>query len=329
MKTKWLLLTICLFITPALLSQEIATPSSDNRIKVAVLLSDGVTLIDFAGPMEVFHLAGMKVFTIGETGEPIQTACKMRIVPGFNLKSSPEPDIIVIPGGLATTPPMIEWVKNQSQKSDAVLSVCTGASFLAEAGMLDNLQATTYAPHLDHLQMMAPKAKIVYDQRVVDNGKIITAGGLSAGIDGAFHVVEKMMGKGRASEVAVNMEYNWNPQSDYVRPQLADLQSKIGFVIDEVIHPRLKKRTLAYEGDRSFWKFEYEVEPQKPLKAFAGQLAESLNQWGWRKSTGDLLKSQWGYQDDKKRNWNGKITLSEISGKTGWVLLTIDVKLES
>ncbi|HKZ21571.1 MAG TPA: DJ-1/PfpI family protein, partial [candidate division Zixibacteria bacterium] len=263
MKIKRFLLLIWLFNLTTVFAQQSTVPSSDSRIKVAVLISDGATLIDFTAPMEVFHLAGMQVFTVAEKSEPTQIASMMKIIPSYTLENSPEPDVIVIPGGLATTQSLIDWVKNTSKKSDIILSVCTGASFLAEAGMLDNLEATTYAPHLEHLQMEAPKTKIVTDKRVVDNGKIITTGGLSAGIDGALHVVEKILGRGRANEVAVNMEYNWNPQSGYVRAQLADLQSKIAFVLDEVLHPRLKKRTLAYEGDRNHWKFGYEVEAQK------------------------------------------------------------------
>ncbi|MCI0532489.1 MAG: DJ-1/PfpI family protein [candidate division Zixibacteria bacterium] len=329
MKIKWLLLSIWFFTLPSVLAQQNAVPSSDERIKVAVLISDGATLIDFTAPMEVFHLAGMQVFTVAEKNEPVEIAPKMKIVSGYTLENSPEPDVIVVPGGLAATPSMIDWVKKKSKNSDILLSVCTGASFLAEAGMLDHLEATTYAPHLEHLQMEAPKAKIVSDKRVVDNGKIITTGGLSAGIDGALHVVEKMLGKGRANEVAVNMEYNWNPQSPFVRAQLADLQSKIAFVLDEVLHPRFKKKTLIYEGDRNYWKFGYEVEAQKSLKDLAELLAESLNQLQWRKSTGDLLKAEWKYQDEKKRNWVCKSSLQEVSDKTGWIRLEIEVNLQN
>ncbi len=86
------------------------------------------------------------------------------------------------------------------------MSVCNGALILAETGLLDGLTATTYHNAIPELEKAFPKTKVVSDQRFVDNGKFITTAGLSSGIDGALHIVEKLKGKSKAQTAALNMD---------------------------------------------------------------------------------------------------------------------------
>jgi hypothetical protein len=104
---------------------------------------------------------------------------------------------------------VLEWLRQRNGDTGTVLSVCTGAFILGQAGLLDGLSASTIAGASGQLAKMFPKAKVVTDRRYVDNGRIVTTGGLSAGLDGALHVVERELGRQRAEDVARGLEYEW------------------------------------------------------------------------------------------------------------------------
>src|SRR5262249_2854512 len=149
------------------------------------------------------------------------------VVPKYTFVDAPQANVVVVPGGSvraaqasATT---LDWVRRQTAHAEHTMSVCNGAFILGSAGLLDGLSATTTARLLENLRADFPKVKIIYDQRFVDNGKIITAAGLSSGIDGALHVVSKMIGSGNAQAVALGIEYDWHPRSGFVRASLADM----------------------------------------------------------------------------------------------------------
>ena len=110
---------------------------------------------------------------------------------------------------LLTYPERIQWIQEKSKDADYVLSVCNGAFILAKTGLLDGLSATTTRYLIDGLEAIAPNTKMVRNVRYVDNGKIITSGGLSAGIDAALHLVSKIQGKERAQSIAYGLEYEW------------------------------------------------------------------------------------------------------------------------
>src|SRR5262249_47291738 len=132
------------------------------------------------------------------------------------IANCPRPDILVIPGGNSTSvsrnQKMLDWVKEVSRDAERVLSVCTGVFVLARAGLLDGLEATTHHNAIDGLRRNHPKITVRTDVRVVDNGKILTAAGVSAGIDGALHLVNKMCGQKVAQKTAEYMEYRWQAE---------------------------------------------------------------------------------------------------------------------
>ena len=188
--------------------------------KVAILIFDEVEVLDFCGPFEVFSVAGQQesldlfnVYTIAATSGPILARNKLSINPSFSLDNCPKPDILVVPGGYGTRKEMhntelVNWIGECSKNAELVLSVCTGALFLAKAGLLEGLQATTHHSALEILKKAAPNTKVV-EERFVDNGKIILSAGISAGIDMSFYVVQKLFGRARAVETAKYMEYDW------------------------------------------------------------------------------------------------------------------------
>jgi transcriptional regulator GlxA family with amidase domain len=191
-----------------------------ERRNVAILVWPGVELLDFTGPAEVFwaadHARRFKVYTVGLDEKPVRTQGAVIVQPEFTLENAPVPAVIVIPGGnmraVENNAAVRAWLREKSHRTEVILSVCTGAFVLAEAGLLDGLKATTHHFGYDELARRFPKITVVRTERFVDNGKLITAGGVSAGIDGALHVVTKLVGKEAAEWTAREwMEYRGWP----------------------------------------------------------------------------------------------------------------------
>jgi transcriptional regulator GlxA family with amidase domain len=107
----------------------------------------------------------------------------------------------------------IDWIRSQAAHAEVVLSVCTGALLLARAGLLAGLEVTTHHGALDLLAETAPDAVVRADRRFVDNGRVITSAGISAGIDAALHVVARLLGEAQARETAAYMEYEWQDRA--------------------------------------------------------------------------------------------------------------------
>ncbi|MFI5120410.1 MAG: DJ-1/PfpI family protein [Thermoanaerobaculia bacterium] len=191
--------------------------------KVAILIFNGVEIIDYTGPWEIFGAAGFDVYTVAGTKEPVTTAMGMTVLPKYTFADAPQPDVLVVPGGgvkeAQGSAATLKWVTGATAGTTHTMSVCNGAFILASAGLLDGLTATTTSGNIAKLTAEYPKTKVVDDQRFVDNGKIITTAGLSAGIDGALHVVSRMLGPGTAQKVALVEEYDWRPGAAWKRGQ--------------------------------------------------------------------------------------------------------------
>jgi putative intracellular protease/amidase len=209
---------------------------------VAILVYQGVELLDFAGPGEVFSAAGngaFRVFTVAPTSDPVVSQGFVRITPDYSIGNSPKPDILVIPGGHAATlyddPKMMAWIKDRVGGAEVTMSVCTGAIALARAGLLDGLHATTHYGALASLRKF-PRITVDADARFVDNGRIVTTQGVSAGIDGALHVVERLLGSEAAWSDARYMMYHFEPASltvaerDELRPYIEQDWPKVAAV---------------------------------------------------------------------------------------------------
>ncbi|HZS61648.1 MAG TPA: DJ-1/PfpI family protein [Gemmatimonadaceae bacterium] len=179
---------------------------------IAILLFDDVEVLDFAGPFEVFAVskAGLQVVTVGTKPE-IRARNGLVIRPTLTLADLIAPRVLVIPGGYGTRPLMhdqtvLSWIRANAAKAEIVYSICTGALLLASAGMLRDLPATTHHLAKHELQQAEPTCQVV-DQRIVDNGHIVTAAGVSSGIDGAFHVLARLAGREVATATAHYIEY--------------------------------------------------------------------------------------------------------------------------
>jgi transcriptional regulator GlxA family with amidase domain len=184
-------------------------PEGDKAVRtVAILLFDGVELMDFAGPAEVFIVAAegkaFRVVTVAASTKPLKTMGGVTVTPDFDFATAPRADIIVVPGGNTRSVPPAgrDWIKKASTDAEVVMSVCFGAMLLAEAGLLDDIEATTHHWGIEQLKRAAPKCKVVEGKRFTESGKVITTAGVTAGIDGALRVVEKLLGKEAAKWTA-------------------------------------------------------------------------------------------------------------------------------
>jgi transcriptional regulator GlxA family with amidase domain len=188
----------------------------DGVIPVAFALSEGATMIDFAGPWEVFQdvmltSAGrmdhpFKLFTVAEKTEPIRASAGMRIVPDYTFETAPAPKIVVIPAQRGNAA-LHKYLQQVYQQTDVTMSVCTGAFQLARAGLLAGKEATTHHDFFDQFERQFPDVKLRRGLRFVEGQKISTAGGLTSGIDLALRVVERYFGRKIAEQTAVYMEY--------------------------------------------------------------------------------------------------------------------------
>lgn len=194
---------------------------SQGPMRIAFYLQDGVEVLDFAGPMEVFSYAGYEVFTVSRTQDAITSQGILKVIPDYSIEDAPPADILAFFGGNSGEPTndeaVIRWVREQKERVQYYFSVCTGAFILGKAGLLDGLTVTTFHRSIDQLRQAVPKAKVLADVRFVDNGAVITTAGISAGIDGALHLVSKLKGTGAARRVAEYMEYDkWEPEDGLI-----------------------------------------------------------------------------------------------------------------
>jgi transcriptional regulator GlxA family with amidase domain len=182
---------------------------------VAFAVTDMATVIDFAGPWEVFQDVplpghdGESAFLLGMVGDDtstVQATAGMQLVPRYTFANAPRPDVVVV-GAQKGSPALTAWLKDQAASAEVIMSVCTGAFRVAQAGLFDGKSATTHHDFYDAFEKRFPNVKLVRGPRFVDQGKVCSAGGLTSGIDLALHVVERLHGAHTANQVASYMEF--------------------------------------------------------------------------------------------------------------------------
>ena len=273
----------------------------NKQLQVAVLVFDYVEDIDFAAPYEVFGESGARLFTVSTSTAPIHTVFGMRLTPEFDLQHAPAADVVLVPGGgvgdTAKNEKVLQWLRDRAQTSKYVLSVCNGAFILANAGLLDGLSATTTASRIEQLATNFPKVHVVRE-RFVDNGKIITSGGLSAGIDGAFHLLEREYGRARAEDVARHMEYRWQPESKWSRAQYADMR-----LPDVHLPDNASWETLDSNGDAQQWKLHGRLHIGMPAEEFLDYSTKQIVAKGWTLRSSDKGTRTYARTDRDGQTW--------------------------
>lgn len=218
---------LLIFIVALFFARDNFAQGKKGKLNIAIFIYDGVEILDFGGPAEVFASAvkdtnyAFNVYTVAVDTSPIISQRFIKIVPQYTIYNCPEPDIIVLPGGSsgksAGDNNVLNWLNNNDSNTEIIMSVCTGAIILSKAGLLDGKQVTTWYGRIKYLSDITPKATVLANTRFVDNGHIITTAGVSAGIDGALHVVAKLLGEKEAARIARYMEYDkWQPNQGLV-----------------------------------------------------------------------------------------------------------------
>ena len=191
----------------------------DGPIPVAFTISRGATMIDFAGPWEVFqdvminnpkgqegHRHPFQLYTVSDKTDPIEASGGMKIIPDYTFENAPAPKVVVIPAQAGSSA-LHAWLRKVVDSTDVTMSVCTGAFQLGRAGLLAGKEATTHHDFFDRFANAFPDVRLKRGLRFVEGPKISTAGGLTSGIDLALRVVERYFGRETAERTAFYMEY--------------------------------------------------------------------------------------------------------------------------
>ena len=188
---------------------------------IGIVLFDDAEELDFVGPWEVFTMAtadltDSRVVTIAERMEPIRCAKGLRVLPDHAFASAPELDVLLVPGGQGTrrevdNPTLLEWLAKASARCQWVTSVCTGSLLLHASGVAAGRRITTHWAFVEALRGRAPDATVVEGVRYVRDGNVVTAAGVSAGIDMALWLVGQLWGVDRARRTQRFMQYEPSP----------------------------------------------------------------------------------------------------------------------
>jgi len=159
---------------------------------------------------------GTKVFTMAQHEGVVECAKGMRVIPDHTWESAPPVDVLIYPGGRGTRPQVsdeeiLAWLNSEAERGTLMTSVCTGSLVYAAAGLLDGRPATTHWSALDSLSELGNDIEVRPDDRFVDSGDVITASGVSAGIDMALHLVARLHSAKRAREVKRAIQYDPAP----------------------------------------------------------------------------------------------------------------------
>jgi transcriptional regulator GlxA family with amidase domain len=193
---------------------------------VGIFVFEGVELLDLAGPYEVFTTASrlcrranpgapdrFRVFTVGRTGAAVRVHAGLLVSADHAFRGCPDVDVLVVPGGVVddelSLAETVAWIAATAACSRITASVCTGAFFLAAAGLLGGRRATTHWEDVPGLRSRWPDVIVEEGVRWVDEGGVVTAAGISAGIDMSLHLVERLADRELALRTARQMDYSW------------------------------------------------------------------------------------------------------------------------
>lgn len=191
--------------------------------RIGICLFDGAEELDWAGPWEVLASwaqlcpgDGVEVFTLARDQLEVRCAKGLRVRADHTWQDAPAIDTLVYPGGAGAADhlgdePVRRWLRTLAEGDTLVTSVCSGALVLADAGLLDGRQATTHWADIDQLASLGHDIDVQHEARFVDAGPIVTAAGVSAGIDMALHLIARLHSRQRARQVRRYIQYDPAP----------------------------------------------------------------------------------------------------------------------
>lgn len=322
-----ILRTLVLAALAAALAAPPAT-AQPTKPRVAILVYDGVQVIDHAIPFEVFgQFALNEVYTVAKEPGGVTTFMGMRILPNHTFADAPEPDVLVLPGGDAgeavRDPETAAWIRRTAAEADHVLTICTGTFFLVGTDLLDGARITTWYDRQAELARAVPSATVVADSIVVESGKLVTAAGL--GVEGSLRVLERLHGTGWAEVVRLNMEHEPVPPSHHVpRVELADLNLPDGIY---GAFPWRAADLERFEGDRDRWAMTWRFHSEASADSLRDRIVAAVaDPDGWAlvdESRGpDRWESTWSLTGRDGEPWRGEVALSTAGNAR-----TLDVRV--
>lgn len=253
-------------------------PPAEGKIQVAVAISDGAVMIDFAGPWEVFsdvmlHTRNVSheqrhpfhLYTVAETSKPVRTSGGMKVTPDYTFETAPKPNIVIVPAQANDSPRMMAWIRKMSKQSDVLMSVCTGALLLAKSGVLDGKNATTHHEAYATMEHGFPKVTVQKGMRYVQSDPVIfTSGGLSSGIDLALHVVDLYYGREVADETVRHLEYEgtgWSGNGAATVDFTTPVQPGLHALLDNIANNTFGNPSTEFKRDGQVIEFSFGGDP--------------------------------------------------------------------
>jgi transcriptional regulator GlxA family with amidase domain len=195
--------------------------SQSMKRNVGILIFDDAEVLDFAGPFEVFSVTSQlnnfepfQVFTLSQEKKPVTAVNGLKVLPDFSIDRHPPIDVLIISGGQGTRAllddtKLLQWIERTYNASQVTLCICSGARLLGKLGLLNDKPFCTHHEVYENMKTIAPKGiPQKYKRFVQTDERLYTSGGISAGIDLSFSIVEKLLGKETAIATAKYMEYN-------------------------------------------------------------------------------------------------------------------------
>ena len=240
-------------------------------LNVAFLIYPNVEALDLSGPLDVFTKANFvdkgayHLYTVAAQNQTVPIdGGYLKLTATYNLQNAPRPDWIIVPGSsenqvrmVGKNPQVAAWLRKNATASQKIMSVCTGAFVLGEAGLLDGKNSTSHWLSVENLQREFPKTRVFEGAKYIEDGNIVTCGGITSGIDGALFLVEKYSGKLAAQRVAQVLQYRPNtaiyPAKARQRVVLKTAKTpvKLAMPIDPICHMRVTSTTAhmaTYQG---------------------------------------------------------------------------------
>ena len=192
-----------------------------SKRTLGVVLFEGFELLDVFGPLEMFGLAAdhFEIRLISESGGVVASRQGPKTICDDSFQSAPAIDVLLVPGGIGTrrevnNPVLLNWLKKRSEQAELVASVCTGSALLAKAGVLDGLRATSNKLAFAWAASQSEKVQWQQQARWVEDGKVFSSSGVSAGIDMSLAVIAKLVSQQAAEDAANFAEYTWQRDAD-------------------------------------------------------------------------------------------------------------------
>jgi cyclohexyl-isocyanide hydratase len=199
-----------------------------TTLNVGFVLFPDLTQLDFTGPLQVLsRLPGAKIHIVAKTRDPVPSDCGLGLVPTATFADCPKLDLICVPGGTGSVAramadrDTVDFVRRQAEGARYVTSVCTGAFVLGAAGLLQGRKATTHWGFTDLLPLVGATHE---KARVVRDGNVFTAGGVTSGIDFGLHIAAEVAGEDVARAIQLTIEYDPAPPFTSGHPDRASAQ---------------------------------------------------------------------------------------------------------